>query len=123
MLQVDVDAVDFGMVAFGFRYAKEFTLTNTCAIPMQYAWRVPKDSLDPAHKEFTVSMIRFSNKMTCAGRTSLYLILEAGVGHDLHCAASLCGVELCSCSPARSDQQGHACLRVVIFKLQMVLCR
>ena len=54
-LQVDVDAVDFGLVAFGFRYAKEFTLTNTCAIPMQYAWRVPKDGLDPAHKEFTVS--------------------------------------------------------------------
>lgn len=56
-MQVDVDAVDFGLVAFGFRYAKEFTLHNTCAIPMQYAWRVPKDSLDPAHKEFTVSSI------------------------------------------------------------------
>ena len=54
VLQVDVDAVDFGLVAFGFRYAKEFTLNNICAIPMQYAWRVPKDSLDPAHKEFTV---------------------------------------------------------------------
>ncbi len=56
-LQVDVDAVNFGLVAFGFRYAKEFTLNNTCAIPMQYAWRVPKDSLDPAHKEFTVGAV------------------------------------------------------------------
>ena len=101
VLQVDVDAVDFGMVAFGFRYAKEFTLTNTCAIPMQYAWRVPKDSLDPAHKEFTVSIVRFTDKMTCTGRKSLYLILEAGVDHDLYSAASLCGVELCSCSPSQ----------------------
>ncbi len=77
MLQVDVDAVDFGLVAFGFRYAKEFTLTNTCAIPMQYAWRVPKDSLDPAHKEFTVSVARFTSEMTCNGHKSLYLIFEA----------------------------------------------
>ena len=53
-MQVDVEAVDFGMVAFGFRYAKEFTLYNTCEIPMQYEWRVLKDSPDPAHKEFTV---------------------------------------------------------------------
>ncbi|KAL0040642.1 hypothetical protein WJX79_000331 [Trebouxia sp. C0005] len=60
--KVDVDAVDFGLVAFGFRYAKEFTLTNTCAIPMQYAWRVPKDSLDPAHKEFTVSVVSFTRE-------------------------------------------------------------
>ena len=57
-MQVDVEAVDFGLVAFGFRYAKEFTLHNTCAIPMQYAWRVPKDSLDPARKEFTVRHIQ-----------------------------------------------------------------
>ena len=54
LMQVDVEAVDFGLVAFGFRYAKEFTLYNTCAIPMHYSWRIPKDSLDPAHKEFTV---------------------------------------------------------------------
>lgn len=53
-IQVDIDAVDFGLVSYGFRYAQDFTLSNTCEIPMQYAWRVPKDSLDPAHKEFTV---------------------------------------------------------------------
>ena len=53
-MQVDVEAVDFGLVAFGFKYAKEFTLHNTCAIPMHYSWRIPKDSLDPTHKEFTV---------------------------------------------------------------------
>lgn len=53
-MQVDVEAVDFGLVAFDFRYAKEFTLYNTCVIPMHYSWRVPKDSTDPAHKEFTV---------------------------------------------------------------------
>ncbi len=53
-MQVDVEAVDFGLVAFGFKYAKEFTLYNTCAIPMHYSWRIPKDSLDPTHKEFTV---------------------------------------------------------------------
>ena len=65
-MQVDVDAVDFGLVAFGFRYAKEFTLQNTCAIPMQYAWRVPKDSLDPAHKEFTVSNNPMHKKVTAS---------------------------------------------------------
>ena len=70
-MQVDVEAVDFGLVAFGFRYAKEFTLHNTCVIPMQYAWRVPKDSLDPAHKEFTVSS---SAKSRCCGH-ALRLIL------------------------------------------------
>ena len=53
-MQVDIEAVDFGLVAFDFRYAKEFTLYNTCVIPMHYSWRVPKDSADPAHKEFTV---------------------------------------------------------------------
>ena len=99
MLQVDVDAVDFGLVAFGFRYAKEFTLTNTCAIPMQYAWRVPKDSLDPAHKEFTVSVVSFTSKKICTGLKGLCLIFEPAVqtpclDHALCSDASLCSVEM-----------------------------
>ncbi len=88
VLQVDVDAVDFGLVAFGFRYAKEFTLTNTCAIPMQYAWRVPRDSLDPAHKEFTVSVVSFNSEKTCTGHKSLCVILEAAVQSSVALFAS-----------------------------------
>lgn len=93
MLQVDVDAVDFGLVAFGFRYAKEFTLTNTCAIPMQYAWRVPKDSLDPVHKEFMVSAARFASDTlarctdqcikACTSWQTFWLVSRAGVALHL----------------------------------------
>ena len=53
--QVDVDAVDFGLVSYSYRYTKEFTLKNVCPIPMQYEWRLPKDHQVPAKKEFTVS--------------------------------------------------------------------
>lgn len=101
-MQVDVDAVDFGLVAFGFRYAKEFTLHNTCAIPMQYAWRVPKDSLDPAHKEFTVGYVAcplylHSQRLTspsrvcvagsvCLSATSWWP--QQAMAADVHCTSS-----------------------------------
>ena len=52
---MDVDAVDFGLVSYSYRYTKEFTLTNVCPIPMQYEWRLPKDHQLAAKKEFTVS--------------------------------------------------------------------
>lgn len=75
-MQVDVEAVDFGMVAFGFRYAKEFTLCNTCAIPMHYSWRVPKDSLDPAHKEFTVRNTALMADRSVTAELVSYLCVE-----------------------------------------------
>ena len=52
---MDVDAVDFGLVSYSYRYTKEFTLKNVCPIPMQYEWRLPKDHQVAAKKEFTVS--------------------------------------------------------------------
>ena len=36
--ETDRDELDFGIVAYGYRYAKEFTLRNTCEIPLRYAF-------------------------------------------------------------------------------------
>eukprot|EP00951_Prasinocladus_malaysianus_P003894 scaffold27553_cov35-Prasinocladus_malaysianus.AAC.1 len=40
------DAVDFGLVGFGFRYTQEFTLANVSEIPFDFRLRVPQDSVN-----------------------------------------------------------------------------
>lgn len=61
-----MDALDFGLVSFGYRYTKEFILSNICPITMTYEWRVPKDHHEASKKEFTVSdMVSLHNNATC----------------------------------------------------------
>lgn len=54
VIQVDVDALDFGLVSYGFRYSVSFTLTNTSGIPMRFDWRMPEDNPDVKLREFQV---------------------------------------------------------------------
>lgn len=44
--EVDCDVLDYGIVSFGFHYAKSLTLRNTSEIPMRYTWRVDGDSIN-----------------------------------------------------------------------------
>ena len=46
---VDAQSLDFGVVGYGFRYTKDFTVHNGCEIPMRFSLRVPGD----AKGEFT----------------------------------------------------------------------
>ncbi|KAG2489301.1 hypothetical protein HYH03_012133 [Edaphochlamys debaryana] len=50
--EVDVEGLDFGVCSYGFRYTKEFHLTNTSEIPLRFSWRVPTDVEEP--KEFQI---------------------------------------------------------------------
>ncbi|EFJ42226.1 hypothetical protein VOLCADRAFT_67248 [Volvox carteri f. nagariensis] len=50
--EVDEEALDFGVCSYGFRYTKEFTLTNTSEIPLRFLWRVPTDHEEP--REFQI---------------------------------------------------------------------
>ena len=40
-MQVSVDTVDFKSVACGFEYETRFTLQNTGATSLPYAWQLP----------------------------------------------------------------------------------
>ena len=40
---VDTQSLDFGVVGYGFRYTKDFTVHNGCEIPMRFSLRVPGD--------------------------------------------------------------------------------
>ncbi|GIL73964.1 hypothetical protein Vretifemale_3957, partial [Volvox reticuliferus] len=50
--EVDEEALDFGVCSYGFRYTKEFALTNTSEIPLRFLWRVPTDHEEP--REFQI---------------------------------------------------------------------
>ncbi|KXZ49496.1 hypothetical protein GPECTOR_21g722 [Gonium pectorale] len=50
--EVDVEGLDFGVCSYGFRYTKEFQLTNTSEIPLRFSWRVPNDTEEP--REFQI---------------------------------------------------------------------
>ncbi len=53
-MQVDLDQIDWGLVACGFTFTKTLTLTNTSKITMAYTWSVPEDSIDPTKAIFKV---------------------------------------------------------------------
>eukprot|EP00854_Cymbomonas_tetramitiformis_P000766 gene766-1240_t len=43
---LDVEELDFGIVSFGYRYTKTFTIHNTSEIPMKFSMRIPEDLPD-----------------------------------------------------------------------------
>lgn len=115
--QVNVSAVDFGLVSYSYRYTKEFLLKNVCPITMNYEWRLPKDHQVAAKKEFTVS-----------GTYMLSALLPDILQQALLCRAAvwLCLQRLARRSVQLILQQSahdHYTLKVSCFPIKMLPSR